>query len=241
MKNKILWLIVFPLVLFSSCAEETTGLILVEQVSSSLYKKTVSPENIDNPYDSLGALYYDLYDAYYSSGSVPSTVAVTVDSLTVFATAHGAFMDLVGSSSYSFGMQTEVLDLLGCMPYCKDTIVASTFVTAKAKNLFGSFLNDYESACFTSSDYETIHTVVVDYEALVLVDTLFSTTEKRKFLIVSSIARYTAYAKKKKPKKNTDPEWALLISNLTAALEGAERSDADAVFGSLLAGILENK
>jgi len=241
MKNKILWLIVFPLILFSSCAEETTGLIPAEPVSSSLYKKTVSPENIDNPYDSLGAVYYDLYDAYYSSGSVPSTVAVTVDSLTVFATANAVFMDLVGSSSYSFGMQTEVLDLLDCMPYCKDTIVASTFVSSKAKSVFGSFLSDYETACSVSSDYADVHAVIVDYEALVLVDTEFIVNDKRKFLIASSIARYTAYAKKKKPKKNTDPEWALLISNLTASLEGADSSDADAVFGALLMGIMENK
>lgn len=230
-----------PLFLVYSCAEDTSAPSDASTTVSSYYRTASIAENALNPYDSLGTVYYELYDAYYSSGSVPGTFGATLDSLTVYARASSNFVKLAGSSSYSFGMESEIEDLLACTSNCVATVVSNAFETSSAISLFDSFLADYDSACSSYEDYLDVHLVVTDYEAEVLADTVLSSGDKRKFLIATSIARFTAYAKKKKPKKNTDPEWALLISNLTASLEGADSSDADAVFGALLTGIMENK
>lgn len=54
------------------------------------------------------------------------------------------------------------------------------------------------------------------------------------------MARHSAYMARKKPKKNTDPDWTILVVNIVAAADGAENGMAKSVTEGLVGGITSN-
>lgn len=240
MKKFIVYFFLCLCFLVCSCGESEMNLMSPSKSVSQLSKLYTSSVNLSNPYDVVGQVYYSLYDTYYSSKHDPSTVEAVVDTLTVMAVQDSVFVSLA-PVSYQFTAQTDVVAILSCDTICQDALLTTCFVSASTRNGFKAFLEDYVLLCEGSSDYSSIHNYVVAYENSILTDTLLSLQEKRLLLIATSIARHTAHAKKKKPKKNTDPEWTLLVTNLYGALDGGMRSDADAVIEALAVGILSNK
>lgn len=222
------------------CGESEMNPMSPSNGVSKLSKLYTSSVNLSNPYDVVGQAYYSLYDTYYSAKHDLSTVEAVVDTLTVMAVQDSVFVSLA-PASYQFTAQTDVVAILSCDTICQDALLTTCFVSASTRNGFKAFLEDYVLLCEGSSDYSSIHNYVVAYENSILGDTLLSLPEKRLLMIATSIARHTAHAKKKKPKKNTDPEWTLLVTNLYGALDGGMRSDADAVIEALAVGILINK
>jgi hypothetical protein len=239
MKNFMRCFFIFSWLLVFSCSDTS----MVDEFSSYdalLSAKEFSPANTTNPYDSLGLVYYSLYDRYYSSGHIPSTITAVVDTLNMMV-AKDSIFHLIAPLSYQYSGVHEVDALLNCNVSCQDGLLASYFSSPQAQADFIDFLDDYETRCLGSSTFGDLYDYVVDYEDFVQHDTILTVGEKRLLLIATSIARYTAYAKKKKPKKNTDPEWALLVTNLYGAMDGATRTDADAVMEALVVGIMRNK
>ena len=57
----------------------------------------------------------------------------------------------------------------------------------------------------------------------------------------TSILRFSAYRAKKKPKKNTDPDWLIWVTHVYGAEEGAEENEAKAIVTALVTGIVSNK
>ena len=57
-------------------------------------------------------------------------------------------------------------------------------------------------------------------------------------LTTTSIVRYATHHRKKRPKKNTDPEWDLLIFDMAGACSGARTSTQEAVALSVISGIV---
>lgn len=240
MKNFIVYFFLCFWFLVSSCSESTIDSTATPAVSTHYAKKTSSPVNSSNPYDTIGQAYYSLYDAYYSSKHHPSTVQAVVDTLTIMA-AHDSVFGTLAPVSFQFTAVSEVGAVLACNSTCQGSLLTSYFSTASTRSDFVAFLDDYVFLCEGTSDYGAVHDFIVAYENVLLADTFISMTEKRLLLLTTSIARHTAYAKKKKPKKNTDPEWALLVTNLYGALDGGLRSDGDAVVEALVVGIMSNK
>lgn len=238
MKNFIIYSLLCFFV--SSCTESTPDSISTLSVEVNYAQKTSSPINLSNPYDFLGQVYYSLYDVYYTSKHHPSTVQAVVDTLNVMAAQDSVFISLA-PASFQFSAVSEVGSVLDCNSMCQGSLLPTYFSSASTRNGFSSFLDDYVLLCDGTSSYGAVHDFVVAYENVLLTDTLIPLSEKRLLLITTSIARHTAYAKKKKPKKNTDPEWTLLVTNLYGALDGGTRTDADAVIEALAVGIMSNK
>jgi len=96
------------------------------------------------------------------------------------------------------------------------------------------------SLCETEDDYEVIYNYIVAYETIVLKSTSFTESDKRVALITTSVARHSAYYRKKRPKKNKDPEWDLMVGNIIAATDGAATGIQESVMRALIVGIAQN-
>lgn len=113
-------------------------------------------------------------------------------------------------------------------------------MSAAAKSSLTDFVNSFIVLFDNEYNCEVLYQAVVDYETIVLKDSLLTAKDKRIILTTTSIARHSAYLARKKPKKNTDPDWTILVVNIVAAADGAEYGLAESVTEGLVAGIASN-
>jgi hypothetical protein len=240
MKNTILYRLIIISLLVISCQDSTLETDVVHFNQSQYNRLKDYPANSLNPHDTLGLAFYRLYDAYYSSLHEPVSIEAVVDTLYTLALQDSVFMQ-IAEPNYVYDAITETSTLFNCTSICLDSYISNHFSSSTTQEELSDFIFDYMLLCQSMYDYEDVHDYITTYEDSIFQDSLLLSIEKRKLLVLTSIARYAAYAKKKKPKKNTDPEWTLLVLSLFGTLDGMERSDADAVFESLVLGIMDNK
>jgi hypothetical protein len=103
-----------------------------------------------------------------------------------------------------------------------------------------AFITSFELCFHAGYESDDLYEKVIDYETTVLQNSGFTANDKRVILTTTSITRHSSYLARKKPKKNTDPDWTILIGNIVAAVDGAEDGAANAVVAALVAGIAQN-
>ena len=102
-------------------------------------------------------------------------------------------------------------------------------------------INRPHSKCFpTELNGDVLSDFVIKYENAVIANPAFTTNDKKVMLITTSIARHSTYMARKKPKKNTDPDWIIFVGNIIAGTEGSEDGAAKAVTMALVTGIAQN-
>ncbi len=246
MKFIYLCLIVIPF--FISCSESpdlgvSDPKASVSKSSSRLITKKVStvlPVNNANPYDIAGQLHAELYAVYYAEDSLSSSVASVADRVIMLANENGSFTALAGIN-YSFKSNGRVTYILSNIDNCAPGIIDNSLVGNEAKISFNTFVNSLLLLCKTESDYAVIHDFVVTYENAISENSTFSLSDKKIILTTTSIARYSVYSIIERPKKNTDPEWDLLVGNIVGGTEGSTESLEKAIVMSLITRIAENE
>lgn len=246
MKFIYLCLLVIPF--FISCSEspdlaELDTKARISKSSSRLIAESgtiVYPENDSNPYDIAGQLHSELYAAYYSEDSLSSSVTGVADRITMLANENESFTDLAGID-YSFLSTDRITYILSTIDSCTPEIIDASLVAPEAKNSFNTFVNSLLVLCERESNYAVIHDFVVTYENEISENSDFSLSDKEIILTTTSIARYAVYERKKRPKKNTDPEWDLLVANIAGGTEGSTESLEKAIVMSLITSIAENE
>lgn len=246
MKFIYLCLIVIPF--FISCTEspdvgESDTKASVSKSSSRLITKkssAVLPINKANPYEIAGQLHAELYALYYAEDSLSSSVASVADRVTMLANENESFTALAGIN-YSFKSNSRVTYILSAIDSCTPGIINNSLVANKARISFNTFVNSLLLLCKTESDYAVIHDFVVTYENDISENNTFSLSDKKIILTTTSIARYSVYEIIQRPKKNTDPEWDLLVGNIAGGTEGSTESLEKAIVMSLITGIAENE
>ena len=123
---------------------------------------------------------------------------------------------------------------------CSSEIISNSLDTEVAKNSLSNFITTVLSLCETEDDYGVIYDYIVAYEATVLKSTSFTERDKQVVLTTTSVARHAAYYRKKRPKKNKDPEWDLMVGNIIAATDGASTGIQESVMRALIVGIAQN-
>jgi hypothetical protein len=63
--------------------------------------------------------------------------------------------------------------------------------------------------------------------------------DKQVLLSAAAVVRYVSYERKKRPKKNTDPDWDMMVWRI-AGSAGSLSDVQDAIFYSVICGVLEN-
>ncbi|MFA6273956.1 MAG: hypothetical protein WC662_02240 [Candidatus Paceibacterota bacterium] len=144
-------------------------------------------------------------------------------------------------TNYQPVSQVRVQYLLEHQSTCVADVISNSSMTAAAKLSLADFINSLVVFFPTELNGDVISDFVIKYEDTVLTNPAFTTNDKRIMLVTTSIARHSAYMARKKPKKNTDPDWTILVVNIVAAADGAENEMAKSVSQSLVGGIASNQ
>ena len=238
MKNYFL-ILLFAL-LFVSC--ETTESELTSSETNTLSKKSedLLPVNPTNSYDFVGQVHYDISTSYFADSNLPKTIDSIVSQVNLKASIHPFFDDFL-SADYNLVPQNRIAYLVSDSHGAFDSIVDDLPLNATAKNDFRLFVETVLSKVDNDDDYIDIHNYIVHYESTIQDSGQLSVSEKEYLLTVTSIIRHSVYAKKKRPKKNTDLDWYWLSAKFTGAVEGAQYGKSHAILTALKAGIIENK
>lgn len=213
----------------------------LEVASNELYKdeETPSPVNASNPFDSAGHIHQQLLTAYFLEDQLPQSSSGIATKVVDLALADSSFVAL--GSGYQFSALTRVEYIVLEGQACSHEVVTSTLNDSTAIASLKTFIATVFSMCDSETEFAPVYNYITAYEAGVLAHSNWLASDKEKMLISTSIARHAAYARKKKPKKNKDPDWDLLVSNVLAAVDGADVSMQEAIVRGLVAGIIENK
>lgn len=239
-------LCLFILPFFISCSASDTDSVTDDTSNASRrlvdLEYDMDARNIDNPYDDVGQVHNELLLTYYYAESQPFTLNGIITTLTGMANSNTSFYTLNKNGTYVFSTTAEnrVLSIMTEQDSCLTAVIDSSVVGQAARDSLEDFVHDFLNLCETEDDYEVIYDFVVDYEDAVIKNTLWTANDKRVVLITTSVARHSAYAKKKRPKKNKDPEWDYMVWNIIATIDGAGEGEAEAVMRGLVAGVVEN-
>lgn len=222
-----------------SCSSdiETTNSENVNAISAK--RVTTLQGNDANPHDEVGWLYNELFDTYYTNGNLGGTVSQIATQVQTIADANMSF-NLIKGSPYHNVSSTRVQYLLEHPTTCVNDVISASSMSIAGKSSLTSFINFFIVFLSTESNCDIIYQKVVAYENEVLNNIGLTETDKRIILTTTSVTRHLAYRANKKPKKNTDPDWTVLIGNIVASTEGAEYGSAEAATMALVTGIAQN-
>lgn len=242
MKKSYYYLLLTSITLFTSCSNhedpvstDTSG----KAVETQYARDPNSAANTANPYDAAGQIFIELYRTYYANYSRGASVSVISSRVNTIALQNSAFVSLAGTS-YAFTSTSRVDYILGHISTCTPEIINSSLAGTAARTSLSNFVSSYLVLFQNESNYDVIYDYVAGYEASVIANSAFSPSDKKVILITTSVARFVADDRKKKPKRNTDPEWDLMVGNVMATIEGSTTSTENAIAMSLITGIAEN-
>ncbi|WP_291131762.1 hypothetical protein [Flavobacterium sp. UBA7682] len=239
---KFFYLCIFVFPFFISCSDN----IDMQSQSDAAYHKVDTvidpiPVNKDNPYDTAGQTHHQLLTSYYDNISLPLTLTGIISSAESIANENPSFVSMTNGVTFKFIYSDRVAAIVSDSGYLLDDTINNSLETIEAKNSLKSFINSLLAKCEYEDDYAVLHNYIVAYEYSVVNQANFTQKDKQVILTTSSIARHSVYARKKKPKRNTDPDWPLLIGNISGAIDGADDRMEDAVMMALITGIVDNK
>ncbi len=221
-------------------AEDSTTSIQKVQNTTSLRMGDIMPINSDNPYDSVGSIHNELFETYFELQNQPQTLASIVNRVDSIANTHNDFVS-IKSTDYHAVSLSRIQYLIAANDTIVFEVINGTNMTVPAKESLNSFVNSLLSLLDKEDNCDVFYDFVVNYEATIINNPLFVERDKRIILTASSIVRHITYRAMKRPKKNTDPDWDLLIGNIMGSIDGAICNEAEAITKALVAGIAQNQ
>jgi len=200
---------------------------------------TTLPGNDANPYDEVGWLYNELFDTYYTNANLGGSVPQIISKVQTIADASASFNSIKGYPYHNVS-STRVQYLLEHSSTCVNDVISASSMSTAGKSSLMTFINQFIPFLDAESDCDVIYDKVIAYENDVLLNSSLTQTDKRIIFTTTSVARHSAYRARKKPKKNTDPDWNIFIGNIIASTEGAEYGSAEATTMALVTGIAQN-
>ena len=228
------------LTFFTSCTDDSNTLQGVKTSAiANRATNEVLPLNNANPYDTAGQLHDELFETYYASGSLPNDIYGITNKVESIANSNSTFTTMKGAN-YQAVTPQNVAYILEHKNTCVADIISNSSMTAAAKLSLTDFINSLIVLFPSESSGDVLSDFVIKYENTIIANPLLTTNDKRIMLITTSIARHSTYMARKKPKKNTDPDWIIFVGNVIAATEGAEEGTTKAVTMALVTGICQN-
>lgn len=212
---------------------ETTNSIFAQRI-------TTLPGNDSNPYDEVGWVYNELFDTYYANGNLGGSVSQIATQVQTIADANTNF-NLIKDFPYHNVSPIRVHYLLEHPSTCVNDVISASSMSTVGKSSLTNFINQFIPFLDAETDCDVIYQKIVAYENEVLLNNALTETDKRIIFTTTSVTRHSAYRARKKPKKNTDPDWDIFIGNIIASTEGAAYGSAEASTMSLVTGIAQNQ
>ena len=240
MKNLSLWSITLIALTFtSSCTSDATVYEDPAAVSDSANSDdylmrggTVS--NPDNAYDTVGALYADITEEYLDSEPEITSIANTIIAIENIANLDSRFLALK-SQDYLSPSATRIGALVSNEAISLDNLP----ISAPAKTNLVRFIDSLMVYQDADTDFDSIYDYIVDFEAGVINDILYTSTDRKVLLFTGSIARH-AFDVQRKRRKNRDRDWDLSWGSIYAGSEGASENEAQGVIMSVVTTIVLN-
>lgn len=220
----------------SDSATATQGTVNTELLSRTAGEL---PGNDANKYDEAGWVHNELFESYYKSESQPTTLPEIIGKVEALADANSNFR-LIKTTSYHPVSVERVTYILDHKSSCVSDIIAASGLSSGAKLSLATFINELLVKFDTESSCEALYQYVAAYENIVLSNSNFTAKDKQLILTTTAVARHSTYLAKKKPKKNTDPDWIIFVGNVIAAFDGAQYGQAESVTEALVVGIASN-
>ena len=197
------------------------------------------PVNSDNPYDYAGIIHNEILSAYYEGSNLPTDLAGVAERLKKTAELNDNFMNI--KEPLARDTQLTKVDYILTHPNtCINDIIAETGMSTYGKSSLNAFIVTAIILEQPDIDYSVLYDFVCKFEGDIIANPMLTEGDKRVILITSSITRCSVYMKKKRPKKNTDPEWDMFIANRIGGAYGANFGSAEAIRTALTAGIAQN-
>ena len=238
MKNIYSCLII--LTFFASCTQDEKVDQEINTATSNKDGGDILPIYNANPYDNAGHIYDEIFDAYYDGTSRSTNVQSVIADVESIANANSSFVS-INSSGYVPLNAERILYLSGRNVSDIPEIIGASNLSLTAKTSFINFLLSYTTLYASDIDAVTMYDAIVKYENTLIDSNLFTHNDKRVMLTTASILRHTAYRAKKRPKKNTDPDWIISVGHAFGTEEGAEEKMSKAIVEGLVSGIVSNK
>lgn len=244
---KLFYLCILSISFLFSCSETSDVEVLNSSrvdlsYSNKLSDSTslISPFNPSNSYDYVGQLHYELYLEYYAQQNDSLSLSKVITKVEVLANQNATFESYFETPYHFYGV-AEVSNLLACDTLCIDTVLANSILSDVAKNKMKIFLTDFNFHFEKSFESDPILEYVFLFEEQIINANNLLDSDKAILLSTTSIARFSAYESKRRPKKNTDPDWDSLITNLLGNIVGSAYGIDNGLTSSLVCGILSNK
>lgn len=225
---------------FASCADDENTAHEMTPALSNRDGGDTLPAYSANPYDNAGRIYDEIFDAYYDGTTRSTDVQSVIAEVESIANANISFENIndlgyepLNAERVQYLSDRNVSDVAG--------IIGTSDLSPTAKTSFSNFLLSYVALYVSEIDAVEMYDAVVKYENTVIASNLFTENDKRVILTTTSIVRYTSYRAKKKPKKNTDPDWLISVGHAFGTEEGAEENSAKAIVTGMVTGIVSNK
>jgi hypothetical protein len=237
---KIYFMLFIYAIVFISCesteSEETPSKI--NQFSKITNDEL--PINSSNSYEFVGQAYQDILHNYYSDSILPTLNDSIIEKVNWKASTHVLFEDFV-VADYNLIPESRINYIVSDSNTALNSIVSNLSLPSKEKDNFRVFISTVLFKVDNDLDYVDIYNYVIAYESEIQKSDQLTSSEKEYVLTVTSIIRHSIYAKKRRPKKNTDLDWYWLTANFTGAIEGAQHGKNHAILAALKTGIIENK
>ena len=229
---------------FISCSETEMPMrsevpFAIPDNQNAYRESDVFPANSDNPYDGAGALHNALFISYYAGDSLGGSVSQIIERVENLAKQNAAYAFMFGTNIPELS-DSRILYLLDNPFLKKEEVITATFSGEEARNSFTEFSDAVVTLYSAQTDTTVLYNYIIGYEAGILENTNLNSLDKQKILVTSSIARFAVATRPKKPKRNTDPEWDLMVGNITGSIDGTATSIEKAVLMSLISGIVQN-
>lgn len=238
MKNIYSCLII--LTFFASCAQDEKADQEINPAVNNRGGADILPAYNANLYDNAGQIYDAIFDAYYDGTSRSTNVQSVITEVESIANANSSFA-AINISGYQPLTAERVQYIAGRNVSDVAGIIGASNLSPTAKTSFSNFLLSFIALYASENDAVKMYNSTVKYEGSVIASDLFTENDKRVILTTTSIVRHTSYRAKKKPKKNTDPDWIISVGHVFGAEEGAEEKMAKAIVEGLVTGIVSNK
>ncbi len=237
---KTVYSCLFILTFFTSCNDDSTSSSKITS-SRELFNRIAIelPGNNSNPYDESGWVHNELFETYYESSNKPTTIAGVISRVEAIANSNSNFKAIKTATYHSVSAE-RIQYLIDHKSTCVADVIANSSLTSSAKLSLTTFITSLNEKFAVEPSCDVLYNYVVAYEKTILDNANFNTRDKQLMLTTTSLARHTVYLAKKKPKKNTDPDWTILILHIAAAEDGAEYGMAESVTEGLVAGIVSN-
>lgn len=244
---KLFYLCILSISFLFSCSEASDVEVLnSSQVDLSYSNKLsdstslISPFNPANSYDYVGQLHHELYLEYYAQQNDSLSLSRVITKVEALANQNVIFESYF-ATPYHFYVVNEVSNLIVSDTLCIDTILANSALTIDARNKMKTFLSDFNFQFEKNIESGPVLEYVFQFENQIINSKDLLESDKAILLSTTSIARFSVYESKRRPKKNTDPDWDSLITSLYGAFLGDENSVGDRIVASLVCGIKTNE